>query len=124
MYEVDRLFADWVEFTRRGDADGLASLVTEDAEFWSHGSPAMCGRVIVANTFRDLFGRYFIDRAWQEIERLTGEDFMVSIGIETTRATPRAGGDPIEVMQRGWTMARRCADGRWRFARGITNRQS
>ena len=57
-------------------------------------------------------------------ERVTGDDFMVSVGIERTRAMPRAGGDAVEIVQRGWTMARRGADGRWRFARGITNREA
>jgi uncharacterized protein (TIGR02246 family) len=124
MNEIDRLFADWMAATARGDADVLTELVTEDAEFWSPGTPAMRGRETVSAVFRDAFRKYSVERSWTEIERLVGTDFMVSVGIEKTRVTPRSGGDPIDVTQRGWTMARRCPDGRWRFARGITNRET
>ena len=122
MKEVDQLFADFSDALRRGDCDALADLVTEDAEFWSHGVAAMKGRDHVRTAMRAACETYLVERSWEEIERLTGDDFAVSVGIERTRATPRAGGEPVEVVQRGWTMARRGADGRWRFARGITNR--
>ena len=39
--EIDQTFAEWEEAGRRGDAETLASLVTDDAEFWSQGRPTM-----------------------------------------------------------------------------------
>jgi uncharacterized protein (TIGR02246 family) len=124
MNEIDQLFADFSDALRRGDCDALADLVTEDAEFWSPGTAAVRGRDHVRSMLRDACQQYLVERTWDEVERVTGDDFVVSVGIERTRATPRAGGDPVEVTQRGWTMARRGTDGRWRFARGITNRDS
>jgi len=123
MHDVDQLFADFTDALRRGDCEALADLVTEDAEFWSHGVASMKGREHVRTAMRQACEQYLVERSWEEIERVSGDDFMVSVGIERTRATPRAGGDAVEVVQRGWTMARRGADGRWRFTRGITNRE-
>ena len=124
MNEIDQLFADFIDALRRGDCDALAELVTEDAEFWTHGVAAMKGREHVRAAMRQACEQYVVERSWDEVERMCGDDFMVSVGVERTRATPRAGGDAVEVVQRGWTMARRGADGRWRFARGITNRDA
>jgi len=124
MNDVDQLFADFSDALRRGDCDQIADLVTEDAEFWSPGTAPMRGRDHVRDAMRAACEQYLVERTWDEIERVAGEDFAVSIGVERTRATPRAGGEAVEVVQRGWTLARRGADGRWRFARGITNRDS
>src|SRR5947207_1785420 len=98
MNEIDQLFADFSDALRRRDR--------------------------VRTSMRDACETYVVERSWDEVERLTGDDFAVSVGIERTRVTPRAGGEPVEVTQRGWTLARRGADGRWRFARGITNREA
>jgi uncharacterized protein (TIGR02246 family) len=124
MNDVDQLFADFTDALRRGDCDRIADLVTDDAEFWSPGTPALRGRDHVRTSMREACEKFLVERTWDEIERVSGEDFAVSVGIERTRATPRAGGEPVETVQRAWTMARRGADGRWRFARGITNRES
>lgn len=123
MSDVDQLFADWAEAVRRKDAEGLAGMVTEDCEFWTQSTPALRGRDAVAAVFRKAFAASSFEQTWNEIERLSGDDFIVSVGLEVTQVTP-AGGEPIVVTQRGWTMARRCGDGRWRFARGTTNRES
>ena len=124
MNDVDQLFADFSDALRRGDCDTIAELVTDDAEFWSPGAAAVRGRDHVRTMMREACEKYSVDRSWEEIERVMGDDFAVSVGIERTRAVPRAGGEPVEITQRGWTMARRGADGRWRFARGITNRDA
>src|SRR5438552_9593594 len=91
MNEIDQLFADFTDALRRGDCDALAELVTDDAEFWSHGVAAMKGRDHVRTSMRDACEKYVVERSWDEVERLTGDGFAVSVGIERTRATPRAG---------------------------------
>src|SRR5947208_1085103 len=116
MDDVDQLFADFTDALRRGDCDALADLVTDDAEFWTPGVPAMRGRDHVRVAMREACEKFVVERTWDEIERVAGDDFAVSVGVERTRTTPRGGGEPIEVVQRGWTMARRGVDGRWRFA--------
>ena len=124
MNDVDQLFGDFADALRSGDCDALAALVTEDAEFWSPGVPALLGRERVRAAMRDACEKFRVERTWDEVERVSGDGFAVSVGIERTVATPRAGGEPVAVTQRGWTMARRGDDGRWRFARGITNREA
>jgi uncharacterized protein (TIGR02246 family) len=123
MGDVEQLFAAWAEAVRTNDAEGLAALVTDDCEFWAHGVPALRGRDAVVAAFRNAFATRSFEQTWNEIERLSGDDFIVSVGIEVTQVTGD-GGEPVVVTQRGWTLARRCDDGRWRFARGTTNRES
>src|SRR5438094_442449 len=99
MNDVDQLFADFTDALRRGDCDAIAELVTEDAEFWSPGIPAVRGREHVRTTMREACEKYRVERSWDEIERLTGDDFTVSVGIERTCAFPLSGGEPIEITQ-------------------------
>ena len=42
-------------------------------------------------------------------------------GIERMRLTPRGGGPRQDLVQRALLIMRRGADGRWRYARGMTN---
>lgn len=123
MDDIDLLFAGWAEAVRGKDAGALAEMVTEDCEFWTHGTPALRVRAAVREVFRKAFASSSFEQTWNEIERLRGDDFIVSVGIEAGRVVPEDG-EPITVTQRGWTLARRCDDGRWRFARGTTNRES
>jgi ketosteroid isomerase-like protein len=43
--------------------------------------------------------------------------------MEHNRVTPR-GGEPVEISQRAFMVLRREPDGRWRYARGMTNLES
>ncbi|MEA2235676.1 MAG: SnoaL-like domain [Thermoanaerobaculia bacterium] len=123
MGDVEQLFVDWADAFRRKDVDAIAGMVTEDCEFWTHGAPAMRGREAVRQLLGKAFATRSFEQTWNEIERLSGDDFIVSVGLEVTRVVPEEG-EPVVVTQRGWTLARRGDDGRWRFARGTTNRES
>lgn len=120
--EIDRTFEEWKAAGRRGDAEAMAALVTEDAEFWSHGQPAMRGRELVLQSFRGVFADYEVSQEWETLERITFGDWTLDRGIERNVVIKKSDGTRIEGTQRGFTVLKREADGRWRFARGITNR--
>ena len=46
------LLTAWRGALREGDIEGVTALVTEDAEFWSHGTAPLTGRPALADAFR------------------------------------------------------------------------
>ena len=121
---IDRTFAEWMDAGRRGDADTMASLVTEDSEFWSHGRPAMRGREVVRQSFLAAMADYDVEQRWESVERIVAGDWAIDRGIEHNTVVKKSDGTRVQVTQRGFTVLHRESDGRWRFARGMTNREA
>lgn len=119
-HPIDDLLATWNEAMRRGDAVVLASLVTEDSEFWSPGKPPLAGREAVRLSFANLFKNYKMQQVFDEEERIDFGDSVLLRGSEHDLITPRHGVGETTIHQRVFTLARRDADGVWRFARGIS----
>ena len=117
---IDQTFSDWMEAGKRGDVATLVSLITEDAEFWSHGAPALKGREAVTAMFQGFFSGFTIEQSFEALERIVAGDWAFVRGTEHNRVTPR-GGETVEVRQRAFMVLRREPDGRWRYARGMTN---
>jgi uncharacterized protein (TIGR02246 family) len=117
MREIDELFAAWMEAGKRGDAAALVSLITEDAEFWTHGAPAVKGREAVTAMMEGFFASFSYEQRFETLERVVAGDWAFVRGFELNRVTPK-GGETVEVRQRAFMVLRRDADGLWRFARG------
>ena len=118
---IERLFRDWADAGRRGDAQALAQLVTEDAEFWSHGAAPLKGRDEVVSRMTTFFESYEIDQGFERQEIVISGDLAFVRGMEVNRITPRDGAPALEIRQRAFSILFRGPDG-WRFARGMTNR--
>jgi ketosteroid isomerase-like protein len=60
---------------------------------------------------------------WAAAMAASDTDSLVAFvrGVEYDHLRPRSGGPEVEQSQRSFTLIRREADGRWRFARGMTN---
>src|SRR5215813_12218207 len=119
--EIDRTLAEWAAALAKGDLALVCSLVTEDAEFWTHGAAPLVGRRAVESALRPLLEAYRFSQRFDEQERCLGPDWCLLRGVEHNTLEPRKGGPPREVKQRAFSMLRRERDGRWRFARGMTN---
>ena len=122
MRDVDALLGAWAEAIARGDVPRIAELVTDDAEFWSQGAPAVQGRAAVEALFTGFFAKYAMVQEITEVERIVAGDVAIIRALERNVLTPKPGGDAIEVRQRAFTILRREA-GEWRFARGMNNGQ-
>lgn len=120
--EIQEVFHSWVEAGRRGDAGALAALVTENAEFWTHGAAAVRGRDAVRAMMTSFFERFALAQDFEREELLLEGDLAVVCGVEINRVIPRDGSPALEVRQRSFSVLLREADGAWRFARGMTNR--
>lgn len=119
---IDALFAEWKTAMANGDVETLLSLITEDAEFWTQGAAPVKGRDNVRALFNAFFKTVSMRQDFEEVERVVDGNIAFVRGFETNALTPRSGGDPVEVRQRAFMLLRRDRD-RWRFARGMTNRE-
>jgi uncharacterized protein (TIGR02246 family) len=118
---IDRTLADWAAAVAEGDLALISSLVTQDAEFWTHGTAPLVGRGAVESAFKPLLEAYKFSQRFDEQERSIGPGWCLLRGVEFNTLEPRNGGPQREVKQRAFSILRRESDGRWRFARGITN---
>jgi uncharacterized protein (TIGR02246 family) len=119
---IERLFEAWAEAVHRGDAQALAELMTEDAEFWSQGAAPLKGREETIARMSEFFQGYDLDQGFERTEIVVSGDLAFVRGMEVNRVMPRDGGPPMEVRQRAFSILFRGPDGAWRFARGMTNR--
>lgn len=119
--EIDRTLQEWAQAFARGDSKALVDLVTEDAEFWTHGAPPITGRPALAAAFDESFAEYSAAQRFVEVERQVLGDRAMIRGLEINTLKPKAGGETTEYRQRAFSFLRREANGRWLFARGMTN---
>jgi uncharacterized protein (TIGR02246 family) len=102
-----------------GDADAVAAQYTEDAYLMPPNSPSLVGRAAIA----DLYKRFFKDfkcalkTEIQEVE--VAGDWAYVRGLLTSTVTPKDGGEPHTNHGKYLVVARRGADGVWRFARDM-----
>lgn len=118
---IAELHAAWVRAIEEGDAAALGDLVTEDYEVWANGALPLTGRVAVRAAMAGALERYAVAPAFDSQELIVAGDWAFERGIERMRVTPKTGGDVQERAQRALFVMRRDADGRWRYARGMTN---
>jgi uncharacterized protein (TIGR02246 family) len=118
---IDQTYKEWFGAVTRGDSATLVSLITPDAEFWTHGAPPLKGRDAVKTVLDKFYARFSVEQRFFEVERQIFGKWAFIRGLEVTTLKPRAGGEPTEHKQRGFSILRLEPDGRWRFARGMTN---
>lgn len=118
---IDALRDRWVMVVASGDVSALANLVTPDYEVWTHGAPALNGPENVVATMQAALAKYFVSQSYEPLETIVAGDWAFQRGIERIRVVPKDGGPAQEHTQRAMIILRRGADGRWRYARGMTN---
>jgi len=111
----------WVAAVAARDVDAIRSLLTDDYEVWAHGTPPMRGADAAAAMGAAL-GKFEIAQSFDPIETVVSGDWAFERGIERMVVTSRDGSAPArDVSQRALLILHRGADGRWRYARGMTN---
>lgn len=118
---IGQTLSDWARAIRQADLDTIATLVTEDAEFWSHGEAPLSGPAALRQAFEPIFTQYEMHQDFHCQELLLCDDHAFIRGLEVNRLVPLDGGEVMEVEQRAFSVLRRGPDGKWRFARGMTN---
>jgi ketosteroid isomerase-like protein len=117
--QIDALYRAWEEAFSRQDVDAVLALLTSDYVLWAAGAPplsadAMRPRLAAA------FAVYEIHSAFEREERLVSGDLAFDRGWDVQKLRPRSGGEFQAHRQRVFLLLRRCSDGVWRFARGMS----
>ena len=118
---IDALRDRWIAIVASGDVRELADLVTPDYEVWTHGAPALSGPRTVVATMSAVLAKYAVSQSYEPVETVIVGEWAFQRGIERIRVVPKGGGASQETAQRALLILRRGTDGRWRYARGMTN---
>ncbi|KAA3646032.1 MAG: SgcJ/EcaC family oxidoreductase [Proteobacteria bacterium] len=121
LQAIGELLQMWRTAVLNGDTQAIMDLVTEDAIFWSHGAVPLIGRQELADAFAPFLKQYKYIQNYNCQELVIRGDRAFIRGTEKNIKKPHAGGDTVISMQRAFSILHRSADGRWRFARGMTN---
>ena len=115
------LRAAWTNAVATRNPDALKDLLTDDYEVWPQGAPPMIGPAAAVAAMRGAVDRFDIVQSFEPIETVISGDWAFERGIERMVLTPRNGGEKRTMEQRTFLIEKKGADGKWRFARGMTN---
>jgi uncharacterized protein (TIGR02246 family) len=118
---VERVREDWVHAIAKRDAEALRAFLTDDYEVWAHGMPPISGPDGAIAAMRGALERYEIAQSFDPLETVICGDWAFERGVERMSVTPIGGGPSRSGSQRAFLVLRRGDDGRWRYARGMTN---
>lgn len=116
---IDALYAAWGEAFRRQDLEAILDLLTPDYVLWAPGAPPM-GREELRPRLAAALATYDLDPEFEREERLVAGDLAFERGWDVQRVRPRAGGEAQSQRQRVFLVLQRGEDGKWRFARGMS----
>jgi len=123
---LDHLRADWTAAYEAGDADAMVDLYVEDAVRMPYDAPAVEGREAIVAAYRASFAgrRLFpdIDLVALDVEVLG--DTAIERGRYHEVLTSWDGSTRIVEDGKYVSVVRRGADGRWRYAISIFNRDA
>lgn len=119
---IETLMAEWEAAVQAVDFDTLASLVTVDAEFWTHGAEPLVGRDALIAVFKPFLAQYEMQQKYHCKELIITGNWAFLRGLEVNELKDRASGESSISKQRAFSVLKKDALGQWRFARGMTNR--
>ena len=117
---IEALYAAWRDAFARCDVEAVLNLVTPDYVLWAAGRPPMT-RDMLRPRLIEAFDAYDVVASFEREERILSGNLAFERGWDVQRVTPRRGGDRRTQRQRVFLVLRRDDEGRWRFARGMSD---
>jgi uncharacterized protein (TIGR02246 family) len=118
---IAALRAAWTNAVATRNPDALLELLTDDYEVWPQGAAALIGPAAASAAMRGAIERFDIVQSFEPLETVVAGEWAFERGIERMTLTPRDGGEKRTIEQRTFLVERKGSDGKWRFARGMTN---
>jgi ketosteroid isomerase-like protein len=116
---IDDLYTAWGEAFRLQDVDAIVELMTPDYVLWAP-STAELDPESLRPRLKAAFAAYDITSTFECVERLVAGEVAVDRGWDVQQLRPRPGGEVLLHRQRVMLVLRRSSDGKWRFARGMS----
>ncbi|PYL78495.1 MAG: hypothetical protein DMF26_00475 [Verrucomicrobia bacterium] len=117
--EIDKLYEAWADAFHRQDLRAILDLLTSDYVLWPAGAQPMT-RDSVESRLVATLSAYEVTPSFEREERLVTGDLAFERGWDIQQIRPRAGGEMKTHQQRVFLILRRGSDGKWRFARGMS----
>ena len=117
--EIDKLYEAWGDAFHRQDLQAILDLLTSDYVLWPAGAPPMTRESLEPRLVATL-GAYEVAPSFEREERIVTGDLAFERGWDVQQIRPRAGGEMKTHRQRVFLILRRGSDGKWRFARGMS----
>ena len=120
---IDANLAQFADALKRGDAEGLAALYTEDAVQLNANLPPWEGNAAIKQAFTGFFSSMTItDAKFTTHDIIISGDHAIERGTYTVRLHPKSGGGN-EITDSGKSLAvwKRQADGSWKILRHIAS---
>ncbi|UCG33482.1 MAG: SgcJ/EcaC family oxidoreductase [Phycisphaerales bacterium] len=116
-----RLREDWRNGWLAGDADALAALYADDPVLMPQSQPEVVGKEAIRSLYQSVFEEYTVQGDGELLEVEVAGDWAFYRSTYRLKATPKAGGEPIEDTGKSLFIVRRQPDGSWKIARLIAN---
>jgi uncharacterized protein (TIGR02246 family) len=116
---IDALYDDWRLAFRRKDVDAILDLLTPDYVLWAPGAAPLDAEALRPR-LAAVFQAYEIDISFEREHRLVSGDLAVEHGWDVQVVRPLDGSPGRTQRQRVCVALQRGSDGRWRFARGMS----
>jgi ketosteroid isomerase-like protein len=116
---IDALYEAWSEAFGRKEVTAILALLTPDYALWPAGASPL-DRESLKPRLADALATYDITPSFEREERLVSDGLAFERGWDVQRVRPRTGGEVKIQRQRVFLVLQRGSDGKWRFARGIS----
>ena len=119
---IEQLLREWEIAVQQEDLARLGSMVTEQAEFWTHETAPLIGRDALVLAFEPFLAEYNMQQDYQCKELIITDGWAFIRGLEVNTLTQKSTGEVRISKQRAFSVLQKDGQGQWRFARGMTHR--
>jgi uncharacterized protein (TIGR02246 family) len=124
---IQALTVAWGEAVEAGDIAALVALRTDDVVQMPPDAPTAKGKQPLEDFYNGLFGQFSVEGTWPvegTEEIVVADGWAFHLGEYILRISPKAGGEAIEERGKIVVICQQQADGSWKLAREIWNRNS
>ncbi len=119
--EVRLFLREWLRAEREHNLGRMLCMVTDDVVFLRPRAAVLEGRQAVEDLYRTMWSHYSLQHVAATREVRVEGDWAWAWTSEEIALTPVRGGDVVHMTGQAMCILRRGDDGRWRYARAISN---
>ncbi len=121
---VRTLHEEYAAAENAGDVERILALTTDDGWASPPGEPPMVGKEAWRSWWEDLYAEYNLQGSGSDVEVQAFGNWGFIRGIWDATLTPEEGGEPQTGSYSFIAIVRRDADGTWKQARAVWNRNA